>query len=48
LSQVLLNSASAFGPARGERDACSGFSKEPRRSLADSGTSTGDQNNFSP
>ncbi|HEY5213533.1 MAG TPA: hypothetical protein VIJ38_11000, partial [Acidobacteriaceae bacterium] len=36
LPQLLFNSLSAFGSARGERDACSGLSEELRRSLADS------------
>jgi hypothetical protein len=47
LPQLLFNSLSAFGSARGERDACSGLSEELRRSLADSGTSARDQNHFS-
>jgi hypothetical protein len=46
LSQVVLNSLSAFGSTGGERDICSGLSKESRRSLADSGASAGDQNHF--
>ena len=47
LPQLLLNSLSAFGSACGERDACSGFSEELRRRLADSGTSARNQNHFS-
>jgi hypothetical protein len=47
VSQLLLNSLSAFGSARGEHDACSGLSEELRRSLADSGTPARNQNDFS-
>ncbi len=46
LPQLLLNPLSAFGSARGERDACSGLSEELRRGLADSGTSARNQSHF--